>query len=61
MRMPTTWIVAALLTAAVLGGLTSSVVAQKKKADTGSRMEASFSPSELAGRTLHRRAVEAVI
>ncbi len=56
MRTRTILAAAALLAAGtLLGGLATSTVAQDKK------RESSFTPAQLAERTLHRRAVEAVI
>ena len=62
MRTRTTLAAAALLAAgALLGGLTMSTVAEEKKPEPGANSDAPFTAAELAERTLHRRAVEAVI
>jgi hypothetical protein len=62
MRTRTTLVAATLLAAGtLLGGLTISTTAQEKKPQTGAKTEPAFTPAQLAERTLHRRAVEAVI
>jgi hypothetical protein len=62
MRMRTTLVAAPLLAAgALLGGLTITTTAQEKKPQPGAKTESAFTPAQLAERTLHRRAVEAVI
>jgi hypothetical protein len=46
---------------ALLGGLTISTTAQEKKPDPPAKLAPQLTAAELADRTLHRRAVEAVI
>src|SRR6476619_7816936 len=46
---------------ALLGWLLIPSVGQEKKLEPGAKTEAPFTPAQLAERTLHRRAVEAVI
>jgi hypothetical protein len=53
--------VGGLAAGAVLGWLTISAIGEEKKPETGAKTRSPFSSAELAQRTLHRRAVEAVI
>jgi hypothetical protein len=62
MRTRTTLTAAALLAAgALFGWLTIPTAGQEKKPEPGAKADSSFTPAQLAERTLHRRAVEAVI
>jgi hypothetical protein len=62
MRTRTALAAVALLAAgALLGGPTIPTVGQEKKPQPGAKSEPAFTPAQLAERTLHRRAVEAVI
>jgi hypothetical protein len=62
MRTRTTLTAATLLAAsALVGGLTSPTVGQVKQSEPGARTASSFTPAQLAERSLHRRAVEVVI
>jgi hypothetical protein len=46
---------------ALLGWLTPSTIAQEKSSESRPKTDSPFTPAQLAERTLHRRAVEAVI
>jgi hypothetical protein len=60
--MRTTLAAAALLVAgALLGWPTVTTTAQDKKAEPGAKTDPTFTPAQLAERTVHRRAVEAAI
>jgi hypothetical protein len=62
MRTRTTLAAVAFLAAgALLGWLAIPAVAQEKRSEPGAKTGSTFTPAELAQRTLHRRAVEAVI
>jgi hypothetical protein len=62
MRTRTTLAAIAVLAAgALLGGRAVPTVGQEPKPEPGAKSEKPFTPAELAGRALHRRAVEAVI
>jgi hypothetical protein len=62
MRTHTTRAAVALLAAgALFGWLSIPTVGQQKEPGTGAKAEAPLTPAQLAERTLHRRAVDAVI
>jgi hypothetical protein len=62
MRTRTTLAAAALLVAgALLSSLAIPTTAQEKKPQPGAKSEPAFTPTQLAERAVHRRAVEAVV
>jgi hypothetical protein len=62
MRKGTTLAAATLVAVGtLLGGLVIPTVGQEKKPEPGAKPVSPFTPAQLAERTLHRRAVEAVI
>jgi hypothetical protein len=50
-----------LAVGALLGWLAIPTAAWQKKTEPGAKTEPPFTPAQLAERTLHRRAVEAVM